>query len=242
VSFTVTAAVVSSPTGDAVDGVSLDLKVVTGAVCRSPVGVGGKAATTKTASPYTTSITPTWTGSLIVFAAVDDSNDDAFSAAASNTLYNDYHDTSGGIETCDGWYSGTVTAGTPVTVGATTSSGTQDGVLAVAEIQPLVSGTTPAVLTAGTATAPAFVDASSGSSISTGSFQPPGGSVLLAMVCVDLTSTNTDIPTCSMTDSSGRGLVWTLLEGENPDTYACGAFIFAAAYPPTNFMPFFGGF
>jgi hypothetical protein len=117
-----------------------------------------------------------------------------FSAAPSNTLVdnNTHHDAF-----ADGYYSGTVTAGTADTLGATAPTADRKD-WASYEVRPS-GASTPAI----DASTPAVVTSSS-NVVTTASFTPPHGAVLVALATTNIWSSTA--PTVS--DSSG--LTWTL--------------------------------
>ena len=212
------AGTVTVTASDSVLSLALKVYVLTGGVEPGGNQVSGVN------SPPTGSLTPAGNSSLPVWGVYDETASNAFGAAASNTLDNGAA-SGGSTESGNGRYTGTVTSGTPITVGASTPTG-DSTVIACYEI--LASGgTTPAV----DGSTPAWVN-SSPTAISTASFTPPVGSVLVA-VTVMAKSTSAD-PV--MSDSFGLGLVWTKRSGvaDVPGS-GSGAYVFTTsiAAPPT---------
>lgn len=195
--FTVTAT--QSGSSSSAGGVFLRLLVLTGANAAggtAAAGVSGSGATAQA------SISPAGTSSLIVYAlSVDGVAVPA--AAASNTYYGTSDNTTFTWGSAHGHYSGTVTAGTPVTAGAGSAAGDHSN-WAIYEILA-TGGSTPA-LDASTPTYAAGSDTATAAT--TASFTPPPGSVLVAMIIAGGTATGTGI-TMTVTDTASSGLVWT---------------------------------
>ena len=115
-----------------------------------------------------------------------------FTAVSSTTLADNsfQHDVF-----ADGYYTGTVTSGTPVTLGTSTPTSDKKN-WASYEILPS-GGSTPSL----DASTPAVAIQASSNTVTTASFIPPAGSVLAALV------TGNNASTATVTDSSG--LTWT---------------------------------
>jgi len=198
------------------DGGALKVFAVTG-VTEAGGGSGQLQAFGPAADTVT--VTPAASGSLILFG-VFERNTVALTAAASNSITD-----TGAIGTAytyaEGKYTGTVTAGTPVTAGCSTAPNDWNDIVAYelkASGSPLIDASTPAVVT-GLA-----------SPLVTASFTPPGGAVLAAVVmssCQGTAASNITI-----TDSSGLGLVWTRRAiVTQTGSYAGVAAIFTATVP-----------
>lgn len=150
------------------------------------------------------SFTPNGSSSLLLFSlSADNPGSSSFTAAANNTII------STGFFSGDDWltgfgnYNSTVTSGTPVTIGGTPVSSDYT-TWASYEILASVGGVTPT----SDASTPALVNTTTALTISTASFNPPGGTVLAALVVVGGTGSSATIA-CGITDSSGLGLTWT---------------------------------
>ena len=105
--------------GDVFSGMALQVLVLTGAT-----ESGGASAGNSGGPPATSSITPNGTNSLIPWVATCNGAT-GFSAAANNTIYSSVNFNA---FQAFGYYSGTVTGGSPVTAGATGgSSGGSNG-------------------------------------------------------------------------------------------------------------------
>jgi len=178
-------------------GMALLVKVLTGAIEGGGVTAAGNSLAGAVAQA---SITPSATNSKPVFAISFDGSSAGFGAAATN---NTYFDNAGDVTDlwsyAHGHYTGTVTSGTPVTVGAGTAIGDHSN-WAVLELQPS-GGSTPVV----DASSPPLVQSDTLLSVSTANFTPPLGSVLVALVVAGGSASGTGI---TMTVSGG-GLAWT---------------------------------
>ena len=185
-SDTVTATVNGSPAGS-----SLKVLVLTGA---TEAGGAGNAAEASSGTAATWSLTPNHSNSLPLEVIYDETGGSSgeFTAVSGNTLADNtfQHDAF-----ADGYYTGTVTSGTPITLG--TSAPTSDKKdWASYEILPS-GGSTPSL----DASTPAVAIQASSNTVTTASFIPPVGSVLAALV------TGNNASTATITDSSG--LTWT---------------------------------
>lgn len=218
-SFTVK--VTLSGTGATNDDLTLQVKVLTGATEASGTSAASRGAATAQAS-----ITPNFSHSLPVFAIEDDTSSTAFTAAASNTFYNNITNSANGACGADGYYSGTVTSGTPVTVGSSAPTG-QTTAWAVYEVPPS-GGSTPAV--DGSSPAVVSVQGSGALTGTTAAFTPPAGSVLVALVSADA-NTSSGALGIAITDTSGLGLTWTARANSNTTTAAPAAAVFTATMP-----------
>ena len=197
-SFTVTA---TESGASANQGVYLQVQVLTGAIETGGATSGG-TATTNVASQG--SLTPNFSHSLPLFSISADALTGALPAAASNnTYYTNAVDSTDNWAYAFGYYSGTVTAATPLTYGCGSAAGSDHGNWCAYEIQPS-GGSTPAV----DGSSPAAVGSPTVQAISTAAFTPPAGSVLVAMVVAGGTGSGAGI-TMTITDTSGLGLVWT---------------------------------
>jgi hypothetical protein len=178
-------------------GMALIVKVLTGAIEGGGVTGAGSSGTGAVAQA---SINPSSTNSLPVFAISYDDAATGFGAAATNNAYFD----NGGDATdlwsyAHGSYTGAVTSGTPVTVGAGAAIGDHSNWAAL-EVKPS-GGSTPAI----DASSPPLVESDTLLTVSTTNFTPPVGSVLVALVVAGGTGSGTGI---TMTVSGG-GLAWT---------------------------------
>jgi hypothetical protein len=191
--FTVTVTL----TGSTFSGIGLGVIVLTGAT-----EAGGASATVAGGGggpAPNASLTPNGSGSAIYWAACDVSGSFTSWTLEPN---NSTSATGCGVraspngETC-GTYTGTVTAGTPVTVGASAPS-TNYTPLSAYEIK--ASGTL-----AVDASTPAF-SAASANTITSPSFTPPGG-VLVAVASGNCSATSGE--SLAISDTSGLGLTWT---------------------------------
>jgi hypothetical protein len=232
-SFTIT--VTSTGTQTAAPGVTFDTKVYTGATEYA----NGAVATNQTASgtANTVSMTPKSGSSQIVWASSDGSSlTNGMIAATNNTTYEAFGGVAGdNAAFVFGHYTGTVTSGSAVTVGATMNTSGDSRTLSAFEILSTSGSTTPVL----DGSSPAQVNATSASSGTTASFNPPAGSVIAVLVVIGGTN-NTGTVGCTISDTSGLGLVWTQRAAVSHtltgiDCFSC---IFTTTVPPTaTFTP-----
>lgn len=180
-------------------GCALRVVVLTGASLTQ----NGATATQNGAAAHQATIVTTATGSW-VFGAGFDVGSVALSANANTTGVDSTH-------LSDGITHGTCRAasltGTPGSISIGWSTPTDSGMLALAEAMP--SGT----LTADPS-GPAFITSNT-TSVTTASFTPPDGSMLLALVT---TNGGAGVVNCTMSDTSGLGLTWTPLIENHPSS------------------------
>lgn len=181
--ITVTASVTN-----AYQPVNLKTYVIDGGKAGGSVVTGGAYA-----SPQFT-LTPAASGSLLLAGAYNAQDGTAITPAASEA-----RDDSGGTANAwlDGHYTGTVTAGTGVTLGGTDNAGWN--AWSGYEAEPAAAGASPVI----DATTPAAA-AGSGSSATTASFSPPAGALLVAIVQSDGSAAQ-----AVTMSSTGQALTWT---------------------------------
>lgn len=175
-------------------GFALKVLVLNNAVEAGGAGVAGQT----TAGVAKATLTPTSSHSLPVFGLASGSTSQKYTAASGNTFWD--NSAAGSWSYGTGRYTGTVTAGTPVTVGSTAPNGQYQS-WAAYEVKP--SGSTTPALDAST---PASVYNGGGSSASSASFSPPAGSVLVAVVDANGLGSGSNLG-FSVTDTAG--LTWT---------------------------------
>ena len=225
--FTVTATQSGSSSSH---GVALTVRVLTNAVESGGAAVGNRSTSGAVASG---SLTPNFSGSYIAFSVSADNVTSMPAVAANNT----YDKTTGNAtdvwSTAQGHYTGTVTGGTPLTFGAGTAGAADHSNWCAYEV-PASGGT---ITLDGSSPTPVAL-LTSGTAISTASFTPPAGSVLVAEVCAGGSGAGTGV-TVAMTDTSG-GLVgaWTQritsLAADNfQPTYVFTATVGSPPAPPT---------
>jgi hypothetical protein len=190
VAFTVTATA-GSPF---LNGILLRVKVLTSAAATQ----NGASATA--AAAYQKAITTTVAGSIVYGALADDGS---FTANAATTVTDNTPGSAGTQLGSCRQTTPTVTPGS-VTIGATASG--PDGGVALFEVKP--AGTI-----AEDASAPAAASSTSLTAISSPSFTPPAGSLLVLMVSALAAS-------MAITDTSGLGLTWTQQSAMVTDGYA----------------------
>lgn len=182
--FTVTA----TAAGSTSNGIGLSVHVITGASASQPGQVA--AATQITPS---LAITPTGTGSLVFGSLLGLAG--TYTVNGSTTNDQDGHSI-GGLELLAFHGTSPTTSGTPVTLGYTaTSNGISICLCEILTSATLaIDGSSPAGVTTGTAI---FV--------TTGSFTPPGSSLLVASIQANGAG---GAATMGVTDTSGLGLSW----------------------------------
>jgi hypothetical protein len=187
------------------DGIILTVKVLTGALAAAAQN-GTQDASTSITTPQL-AITPTATGSWVYGAVTNVAAATAFTANGSttfsqNVLYAGDGDTFGTFRS-----TGTTTAATPVTVGASAPAETTGNLIwAAAEI---LAATTLAE----DPSSPAGKNTTTATTISTASFSPPGGSLLVAVV----SNNGTGSGTLTVTVSDTLDLTWTQLANTTYD-------------------------
>lgn len=229
-SYTVTA---TNSNGD--NGIDLQVEVITGATEAGGAHLeidNGIVNGTGAGTAFTGSLTPVSTGSFIAWAASDaEGTATGVVAAANNKLLtvaantDSFQDTANGFAAGAGYYSGTVTSGSGVTVGSSNTAGGAAPQLAVYEIQP--SGGAWAE----DASTPAWVKVTGSNAATTASFTPPaGGAVLAAIVTCNFGSSNTGN---KITVSSSPSLTWTLRASNSLQANNGGVAIYTATVAAT---------
>jgi hypothetical protein len=224
-SLTVTAA--QSGTG-AFDGMALTVRVVTGQAA-SPIGA---TASSGTVTAPELPITPAATGSYVYGAVYNANVSTAFTAATGTTFSQNTSDTGDGVAYGTFRLTATTTSGAPVSVGATAPAETA-GLLSIALLE-IKAGTGLAE----DSSSPAAVDTTTAETLTTASFSPPAGSILVAQVVANCTGDGTNSMAVTVSDSSG--LTWTK---QASDTQTVGSAtyevvsIWTAVVPSTELTP-----
>src|SRR6185312_7445771 len=182
--FTVTA----TQAGSTSAGIGMEVRVITGQSGTQP---GTLASATQTTPSL--SITPAASGSLVYGSLLGLSG--AYTINGNSANEQDAHNI-GGLEMCSFVSSSTTTSGTPVTLGYTA---TANGIsICLCEIENSAG-------LAEDASSPAGVSAVA-LTVSTASFSPPAGSLLVAMV---QSNGGGSVTSMGISDTSGLGLTWT---------------------------------
>ncbi len=219
-SYTVTAT-----NSDGSAGIYLQAEVITGAT-----EAGGASAQLDNGNlTGTVSLTPNFSGSFIAWAADDAiSGPTGITPAANNKLLTvaangDSAVDSNGFTAGAGYYSGTVTAATPVTVGYSGSLGSSNGELAAYEVH--------GASWAEHASTPAWAHTSAAATITTASFTPPAGAVLVAVVTCNFNTTGSGD---DITVSSTPALTWTRRAANDANAFLNngGVAVWTATVPP----------
>jgi hypothetical protein len=189
--YTVTATN-SAPGGG--NGINLQVEVITGAL-----DSGGASLAVLNATLAAGSITPNFSSSYIAWAAEQGFTSGNFTIEPSNTAYSNVADSTDSVILGTGFYSGAVTGGTAVTVGASAPSFTSNSQLAAYELKP-----NPAW--ASDASTPANVQGTGTNTVTTASFTPPAGSILVAMVPGNFSATG---GSGNISVTSSPVLTWT---------------------------------
>ena len=217
--FTVTAA----QEGTTYNGMSVTLRVLTGAAAAQPGAVAGFDSYGATLDQ---AITPQATGS-IVYGAHLGLDSGTFTPTAATTYFQDNE--SGGYSA--GQFRGTAptTVSTPVTLG---SNGTDTGLgVALAEILAAAGATLVE-----DPSSPAVVAYAAATTQTTAAFQPPPSALLVMMVsAVGSNHPTSGVTAISVTDTSGLGLTWNEVSAQNGNGY--GYVGVWAAQVPSGFAP-----
>jgi hypothetical protein len=183
-------AVLVTATASGAKGFTLRVLVLTGAV-----EAGGNSDGPTSNTGGTVSFTPTFSNSFVAWSNNNEGSNGAFTAIASNTILDNIAGTTG-TRMATGYYSSATTAGVAITVGATGAS--TPTTTSVYEIPP--SGASVPVIDA---SSPPVVDTTSaGGPLYTSFFQPPLGSVIVAILAAS------DFPV-ALAVGSNVGMVWT---------------------------------
>ena len=174
------------------NGILLQVKVLTGTAATQ----NGATATQSSSAgaAHEASITTTVTGSQVYAASANVGSAVAYSANAQSTLFTDQADGSNGLRTGTG--RSTSATGTPGAEVIGFSNPQGGGGVALLEVLP--SGTITE-----DGSSPAAVYNSAGTSVTTASFTPPAGSLLVAMVGADANTSTV------VTVSDTSSLTWT---------------------------------
>jgi hypothetical protein len=205
------------------NGIALKVLVVTGGTAAG--GASNSASGLSTAAQV--SLTPNSSNSLLTFAVVNGNNSTTFTAATNNTMDMNVSDGTHLTAYGGGHWTSTVTSGVAATVGASAPTGVPQTIGAY-EIQPsgsvAIDGSSPAV-----------VSTTAALTITTASFTPPGGSVLVALVSFNTATSGAY--TITVSDSSS--LTWTQrVIGDGPAGGHEGtAVIFTATTAATGVSP-----
>jgi hypothetical protein len=188
--------------GVTANGMILRVQVLTGAAAAAAQTGGTGAQSASGGAAHQASVTTTVAGSYVYGAMVNAAAGTTWTAAAGVTIVDTVNDATNGE--FYGSCRTTTGTGTPgaTTVGA--SAPTNGGGFAGAEILPAVSGTPPAEDASG----PALASTLAATAVTTASFTPPAGSLLVAMIASDAGS---GVETMALTDTSGLGLTWVAL-------------------------------
>lgn len=219
-SFTVTA---TASGAGSVNGTALQVVVLTNAV--ESGGASAAFSNTGTSATVAASLTPNASGSVVAYGMQVYPSD---TLAANNSYYNTpVSDPDGSFYTA-AKYTGTVTAGTPVTCGTTISG--QYSAIAAYEIEG-ISGSPSQ-----DASTPAFASTTSAKAVTSAAFTPPAGSVLVALVTSNGNTGGTIAE--AITDTSGLGLTWTQRVTASPSgSPGSQAAVFTATVPSTVTHP-----
>lgn len=192
--ITVTATQSGSSSGT---GMNLLVRVLTNATETGGATSGGN--NTAGAIPQG-SLTPNFSASWVGFSISQDNVGAVGGAATSNTYDNTYDNVTSNWATAQGHYTGTVTAGTSLTYGAG-SGATGDHENWCAYEVPASGGTITV-----DGSSPAAINNDTATAVTTASFTPPAGAVIVALITAGGTGTGTGI-TVTMTDTGS--LSWT---------------------------------
>lgn len=196
--LTVTAAQV----GVTYAGMSMSMRVLTGAALSQPGTVAGNSTF---GTPQDQAVTPSASGSVVYGAALGVA-DGTFAPTGASSYFQDYETTYSLGQLRNTGYT---SAGTPVTLG---NSGTDYGVVfALAEILAASGGAL-----AEDPSSPIPTAYSAVTTMTTAAFQPPPSSLLVLMVsAVGSLHSFSGVTAIGVTDSSGLGLNWVQAAAQN---------------------------
>jgi hypothetical protein len=225
---------VTATNTDGSNGITLQVEVITGAAEAGGASGSvddGVANGTGSGTAFTLSLTPNFSGSFIAWAASEASSGfAAISGAANNKLLtvaanaDTFEDTTNNYTSGAGYYSGSVTSGTPVTVGANNTGVSASGPqLAVYEVKPNPSW-------AEDLSTPAWVNVTGANAATTASFTPPAGAVLVALVSCNFSATGTGTGS-EITVASTPSLTWTLRASNSTQANDGGTAVYTATIP-----------
>jgi hypothetical protein len=218
VALTVTAV----QSGDTLAGMGLTVKVLTGQAA-SPIGTVASSGTITTPQ---LAIVPSVAGSWVYGAIYDAGGSTTFTVDANTTFSLNVHDATHAVEY--GTFRSTAVTTTSSTVyGATapTNSASLIG-LAMVEIKKGVGSLVE------DASSPTPSSTTTATTITSGSFTPPAGALLVAQVSADTAGSGTLAMTTNVTDTSG--LTWTRQSFGNQ---VVGGFTYACASVWTALVP-----
>jgi hypothetical protein len=195
-------------------GMAMSVLLFSNAAAPSVQAASGKTGTKTTSSgALSLAITPNSTGSRIV-GAMTNGVATSFTALASTTLKVNFTSTGPGNEYGTMMSAAATTAATPVTIGASAPTGGTGGQIALAEI--LASGGT---LTEDTANEPAAVTSASALNLTTASFTPTPGDLVVLLV----TTSGGNSGSTTLTITNTGSLVFTQLVSSAVSFYGCTA-------------------
>jgi hypothetical protein len=186
--------------GSTAVGMAVYLSVLTGAGAAQPGSVGGSG--TRSSTSLSQTLTPLGSGSFVYASILALGTSGTLSALGGQTMK--YQPNSGGLSYNTVALTGT-TAGSNITIGATDTGSSAISISAVEILQAVGNTLT--------------LDASSpggavlgNTSMTTASFAPPAGSLLMASVG---SNGGSGIVSISVTDTSGLGLTWVEQEAQH---------------------------
>jgi hypothetical protein len=206
--------------GTAQAGTVLSVLLYSGAASVASIASGGKTASLVSSSNAAgqLSITPNATGSIIAGSATSGGTS-IWVANGSTTMLGNVYNSSTPSEIGAFKSSSTTTASTPVTIGASSpTNGTPQVVLA----EILAAGT----LVEDTANEPAAATSTTATAVTTGSFTPNPGDLIVAVVATGGGNSGTT----SITLSNTGGLSFTTLVTSTSSFYGCNA-VYIAQMP-----------
>lgn len=179
---------------NSVNGILLRVRVLTGAAAAAAQPGGIKQADTSTTPFYDQPVTTTQAGSVVYGAMADGNTAFVMTPDARTTLIDNFSDSTQGCQYVS--WRATAATGTPgaTTLGATSPAGGEHGTYAAAEILSATGAITE------DGSAPAVATSVSAKTVTTASFSPPVGSLLVAMAaCCSSAATTVTITTAGLT-------------------------------------------
>lgn len=192
--------------------------------------IAGTPAVGSSTTAYNCSVTPSQNNSFFYGIAANEIASTAFTAEA-NTTISDQGSVSGGGAQAAAYHTtaGSSSPGTPITIGSTTTFAGDYGTVAM---EILASGGTQSI----DGSSPAAIISTTLTSFTTASFAPPGGNILVAVLCAN---GNGSANVCVGTVSSTPSLTWTEQIKVNSTVDATNSYIgvWTATAPANSAVP-----
>ena len=183
------------------NGIALDVRVVTGAAATQ----NGKTGSSVTITTPQLSITPNATGSWVYASISAYGSSSTFTANGATTLRENVNQAGNPTTYGTGRTSATTTGGTAVTVGASAPTGFSADAIQLVLAEILVAAGSSLAEDSST---PAVAYTTTAETVTTASFTPPSGALLVAIVAPNSSGAS---GTQTITVSDSTSLTWTKL-------------------------------